>query len=252
MKIAISCKASEALSNLVEQSKSAHRAKENRLGRFVSDHLNAEPKGICFIDLDRTLMLKTVAPLFGRWLYQQGELTYSSLCRALILWWRHRLGLLSFDYLVNAITGFALKGRTKDQLLFFSTIYSQSLVPELFNERVVAFMKQIYPTHLLVLASRSPDFLVGPIATLMGFDLWQASCWCSQKKSYRTIGGNDKADFFDSLLAALTLERVSSIAMSDSKDDIPLLQRAGRAVAVRPDLALRRLAMKGGWEIWNR
>ncbi len=208
--------------------------------------------GICLIDLDQTLSLKTLAPLFGKWLCAQGVLTYSVLFKTLIKWLLYRLGHLSFKLMIESAMAHGLEKKTKNELFDLAAAHSRTLAPSSFNAAVVAFIEQVRPTHLLVLTSRSPDFLVSSIAKLMGFDHWQASCWCPESAVCQTIDGVDKAELLDQLLINLQLERSTSIALSDSKDDIPLLRRAGRAVAVRPDRALSSFAKGQRWEIWDR
>lgn len=237
---------------LIDQNRKLVGLDLKRQSRFDQMRFRSGLGGICLIDLDQTLTLKTLAPLFGKWLCTQGVLTYRLLFKALLKCWLYRVGHLSFQLMIESAMAHGLEKKTKHELFDLAAAHSKTLVPSSFNSAVVALIEQVRPTHLLVLTSRSPDFLVSAIAKLIGFDHWQASCWCPRRALCQTIDGIDKAELLDQLLINFQLKRSTSIALSDSQDDIPLLQRAGRAIAVRPDRALRSFAKGKNWEIWDR
>ncbi|GAA2396918.1 phosphoserine phosphatase [Catellatospora methionotrophica] len=61
--------------------------------------------------------------------------------------------------------------------------------------------------------------------------------------------GPAKAHAIDALAAAEGLDLTRCTAYSDSINDVPMLTSVGRAVAVNPDSALRRMARAQGWDI---
>lgn len=215
----------------------------NRLG----DHL----KGLCFVDLDKTLISQTLAPLFGKWLWKRGEIDLKSLIRSLIVLWLYRLKAISFKSLIESITLKGLKGRSIQQLQQLANLFAISLRRSVFHQKTVSFLKEIAPTHLCILTSRSPDFLVSAIANSLSFDGWQASVWIRDLQVCETINGFEKRQLFQKLLKDLSLQQKDCIALSDSFDDFPLLKVAGRSIAVGPDKKLRAAARSNQWEIWN-
>jgi HAD superfamily hydrolase (TIGR01490 family) len=61
--------------------------------------------------------------------------------------------------------------------------------------------------------------------------------------------GPAKAEAITDLAAREGLDLLRCAAYSDSINDVPMLSVVGRAVAVNPDSALRRVAREKGWEI---
>jgi 3-deoxy-D-manno-octulosonate 8-phosphate phosphatase KdsC-like HAD superfamily phosphatase len=61
--------------------------------------------------------------------------------------------------------------------------------------------------------------------------------------------GPAKAAAITDLAAREGLDLARCAAYSDSINDVPMLSAVGRAVAVNPDSALRRVAREKGWEI---
>lgn len=63
------------------------------------------------------------------------------------------------------------------------------------------------------------------------------------------LHGPHKATAIRALAAAEGFDLARCTAYSDSVNDVPMLTTVGRAVAVNPDSALRRVARENGWEI---
>jgi HAD superfamily hydrolase (TIGR01490 family) len=61
--------------------------------------------------------------------------------------------------------------------------------------------------------------------------------------------GEEKRMLAESLCRRLGFAMHEVVAYADSRHDLPLLQAAGRAIAVAPDPALRQAALSRGWEI---
>ncbi len=119
------------------------------------------------------------------------------------------------------------------------------LHPVVWNECLVAKKRG----EEICLLSSSADFLVERVAKCLGFHRWAG-----------TEYSIDKAGRLCDILSLITgpgklktakswAEGSNVVAYSDSSDDLELLSWAGRAVAVQPDRALRKVAVKRGWSI---
>ena len=107
----------------------------------------------------------------------------------------------------------------------------------------------------IVLATSSLDFIVRPLADLIGADAVLATVLeyedglCTGRIAGAAVFGAAKRDS----VLAYALGRGFALAdcafYSDSIHDLPLLDEVGRPVAVAPDRRLRRVAVARGWEI---
>ena len=68
-------------------------------------------------------------------------------------------------------------------------------------------------------------------------------------RALRSLHAEAKADAVRELAAAEGFELADCTAYSDSHTDLPFLEAVGRAVAVNPDRALRRIARRRGWPV---
>ncbi len=115
---------------------------------------------------------------------------------------------------------------------------------------------------LLVLATAASDFLCQPIAEALGFDALVATRleWREGRPTGHLIGEPayqaGKLAHLEAFLAArgTRLDALTDSSFySDSFNDLPLLERVRRPVAVEPDEALLAIARERDWPIlrWN-
>jgi len=106
----------------------------------------------------------------------------------------------------------------------------------------------------VVLATSSLDFIVEPIARLIGADDVLASSLefvdgrCTGRIA-TALFGSAKRDAARAYAAGLGIGLADCSFYSDSIHDLPLLLEVGKPVAVDPDGRLRREARSRGWEI---
>lgn len=107
----------------------------------------------------------------------------------------------------------------------------------------------------VALLSGAPDFIVAPLAVRLGISLWRATR-CAQRDGrfladppFRHPFAEDKLRYASEICAALGIELGECTAYADTADDLPLLHRVGRPVAVSPDRGLTRVARREGWEV---
>jgi phosphoserine phosphatase len=72
---------------------------------------------------------------------------------------------------------------------------------------------------------------------------------CTGHLSASPLVGESRAAFMRSWAAEHGVDLARSYAYADSHSDLPLLQAAGRPVAVRPDVALFRHARQKRWPV---
>lgn len=107
----------------------------------------------------------------------------------------------------------------------------------------------------VALATSSLDFIVRPLAELIGADAVLASRLeyegglCTGRLAGKALFGAVKRDAALAYATGLGLALADCSFYSDSIHDLPLLLEVGLPVAVCPDRRLRREAVARGWEI---
>jgi HAD superfamily hydrolase (TIGR01490 family) len=128
---------------------------------------------------------------------------------------------------------------------------SKALRPELL-ERIASIKAE---GGSVVLATSSLDFIVQPLAELLGADAVLASCLeyekgrCTGRLAGKALFGAAKRDAVLAYASGLGIALADCSFYSDSIHDLPLLLEVGEPVAVCPDHRLRREAAARGWEI---
>ena len=181
----------------------------------------------------------------------RGVLPRSTLFSVLPIFVRYRLRKLSLKKLHALVFRAILKGKSKALFLkgieaFLDPFLKESLNPAVFSRFLEAKRKGSY-TFLL---SSSPDFLVEAIALRFGFDQWQGTEYAVDKEGFfchisSLIEGTAKLKIAIEAAASFT----TTVAYSDSEDDLPLLNWAKKAVVVKPDPKLKKQALLNAWEI---
>ncbi len=108
---------------------------------------------------------------------------------------------------------------------------------------------------VVTLLTGTPDFIAGPLAEALGFDMWRATR-CAERAGVFVDEppeahpfGEEKVHHALDMCAHTGIDISESVAYANSAKDIPLLRKVGRAVAVNPDRGLVRAARVEGWEI---
>lgn len=206
-------------------------------------------------DLDGTLLVGNSSFHFGRYLYHLGELSFIPTLRMVLVYGCHRYLGLCPSIVHDTAHRLLFQGRYAAQL---QSLVEQFLTQELSALIYVPALHQLRMDqaagHEVAVFSNGPDFLVGPLAQQLGVKRWKASRYPLDAEGRlaqapRMFSGEDKASHLLVLADELGVDMPSTVAYSDSALDIPLLEAAGRAVAVNPDATLRRLCADKGWSI---
>lgn len=107
----------------------------------------------------------------------------------------------------------------------------------------------------VVLATSSLDFIVQPLADLIGAEAVLSSCLeyeegrCTGRLAGTALFGSAKRDAVLAFARSKGVPLADCAFYSDSIHDLPLLLEVGEPVAVAPDRRLRREAHSRGWPI---
>jgi len=151
-----------------------------------------------------------------------------------------------------------LNGLRTDEVEIIAARLAQEVLPGFFNPRVVERMEAHKKAgDRLILLTGSPDFVISHIAARLKADDFIAARLAA--RNGRFIAGSPGVHPFGRAKVQLAekycldhaYKMSEAIAYADSMDDLPLLERAGKAVAVTPDKKLERISRIKKWEIIN-
>lgn len=212
--------------------------------------------GAAFFDLDRTLIPRATGATYGRHLNMQGVGPSIDLPIADAFVWlfdnfgETQLNMALAKQLVRSAEGWPLESVAKA---------AESAADELIDE-VPIRARDLLAEHraagrTLVMATASPEILVGPLAKRLGFDHVIATAWADDGTTLSGtyegpfIWGAGKRDAVVDFAASAGIKLRNAYAYSDSYFDSSLLDIVGHPVAVNPDPALTGVAMLKGWPI---
>jgi fatty acyl-CoA reductase len=211
---------------------------------------------LAIFDVDHTLLKADSLKLFGLFLWKKKGIRLSHLpgfvvslfawCLALTDTGKLKAGYLKLLCGGMPISAATELGREFAESLLGSKVFPQAL--ELIHRHKTE-------RHEIVLLSASPDIYLERLAELLGADMLICTK-LSRATDFLTgdlEGGNCKGrEKLRRLLEQYREHNIDwsrSFAYSDSLSDLPILERAGRPVAVNPDRRLARIAVRRRWRI---
>jgi HAD superfamily hydrolase (TIGR01490 family) len=151
-----------------------------------------------------------------------------------------------------------LDGLRTDEVEIIAARLAKEVLPGFFNPRVLERLEGHKKAgDKLILLTGSPDFVISHIATRLGADDFIAARLAARNGRF-TAGapvvhpfGREKVKLADKYCLDHAYKMSQAIAYADSMDDLPLLEKAGKAVAVTPEKKLETIARIRKWEIIN-
>jgi HAD superfamily hydrolase (TIGR01490 family) len=225
----------------------------------VSETNQAKPKlEAAFFDVDNTLVRGSTPIIFGKRAFRGGAIKrrdiWSFAFEQMMFIRRGEKNntLSSFKDRALALT----KGHPVKELMdLIDEVYLKDIKPRLWPETVQAALEHLEQGREVWLLTAAPveiaeaivkDLgLTGALGTIVG----HKDGVLTGQLVGEPLHGAAKAEAAKKLAKERNISLEDSYAYSDSANDLPLLSLVGHAVAVNPDLALKRHAESAGWEI---
>jgi HAD superfamily hydrolase (TIGR01490 family) len=218
-----------------------------------------DPSAAGFFDVDNTMMQGASIYYLARGLAARKYFTTADLLRFGVRQLRFRVLAAENGGDVTQAREAALafvEGRPVEEL----QALSEDIFDELMADRIWSGTRALAQLHLdagqrVWLVTAAPIELGAVIARRLGLTGAIGTVAEIRDGIYtgRMVGGMmhgpAKAAAITELAAREGLDLARCAAYSDSINDVPMLSAVGRAVAVNPDSALRRVARENGWEI---
>ena len=204
--------------------------------------------------MDNTLLRVDTGMSWTRFLYKRGELPPAMVAKAIYWSTLYKLALLDMESVFLRLAR-DLEGDSEAEMIAKCEIwYRDHVAPEIAPAARVAVEHHRSAGHTVVLATGSTVYAARPVAKGIGIEHVLAS---QLEVNAGTFTGRPSALCFGHHKVALaedwarknSVDLGASFFYSDSYNDLPMLERVGRAVAVNADARLRRHARRRGWPV---
>ena len=169
----------------------------------------------------------------------------------------YELGKLNFDDYTNFALS-AYKGMSREQIDEIIHAFLNECIEPMIN---VFALKLIHghqsDNYELMLASATNELIVDVIGKRLGFNniiatkVYFKDGFCMSKFIPPAALGDGKLELVEQWCKKEGYDLNDSVFYSDSINDLPLLSRVKKPIAVNPDALLEEKCMENGWEIIN-
>lgn len=211
--------------------------------------------GLSVFDLDHTLITVNGSIRFSKHLKQKRMVTNTILLRSTHYFFQFLFMNLPLKDLHEKMFNRILKGMSYPDMEREAKIFTDYYICKKWFEPAVEAMKNAkLKGHYTAILSSSPDFLVKPVADILGVDEWLSTSYRIDEEGKLDslkciVQGVDKATYALELAEKLGISNEDIYAYSDSHKDLPLLNISGHPHLVNPDRKLRSLQKGNGWPI---
>jgi HAD superfamily hydrolase (TIGR01490 family) len=207
-----------------------------------------------FFDMDKTLLRVESGMSWTKFLYRRGELPTRMVAKAIYWSTLYKLAILDMETVFTRLCR-DLEGDLEADMLHKCAVwYQRDLASKIASRGRAAIAEHRRRGETVVLATGSTQYAAGPVAR--GAEIDHVLSSRLEVDAGRFTGrasvlcfGHHKVRLVEAWAAEHQVDLAASTFYSDSYNDLPLLLRVGRAVAVNPDPRLRRYAAKAGWPI---
>lgn len=212
-----------------------------------------EFKKVVGFDLDGTLLKGNSSIAFSVYLLRKKIFSWLDFVHILFYYSRHKFFGLSLNDLHISLFNRLFLGK---QVELFQEHISHFIKGWLFKSEyapAIARLREFQQNQdAVAIFSNSPYFLVDAIAKELGIEMVYATSYDVDTqgrllKIAEIVEGSKKALLLDQLAQSKQIKE--TVAFSDSILDLPFLQCASSAIAVKPGRGLRKIAKQLGWQI---
>jgi len=208
---------------------------------------------LAIFDLDGTLIHASSERLFARYLSEHGRLGWRQAAAFTTFALRHAVALRGAVFKKDKAY---LAGLPEAPLRDLARLFvNDRLFATLYPPALARLERHRADGDLLLLLTGTPDFIAQPLCERLGLaNVIATECVARNGVFTGAIPlqhpfGVDKLTLARAFADAHDARLDHAVAYANAREDRFLLAEVGEAVAVRPDLRLRGLARRAGWEI---
>jgi len=210
-------------------------------------------------DLDRTLITRSSAILFIKYLRQTDQLwrffRRQDLVMLAVDMARYKLGFLDGSAAIQR-SALLSAGIDVDEMWSLINEWTTDMLAHTISssarERLTWHREQ---GHIPVICSAASQFSVKPVADLLGIEQQVYTEWLTADNRltgqlrHPLVFGAGKVHWMQKWAVERNVDLADSYFYSDDATDMPLLEIVGRPIAVNPNRALRKIAKARQWPV---
>jgi HAD superfamily hydrolase (TIGR01490 family) len=208
-----------------------------------------------FFDMDRTVLRVNSGTRWIRFLRRRGEISRFQLLRAFGWALQYKLAVLDMETLSRRLVADLQGDSEADMIAKCEQWYREEIeatIAPAARRAIDAHRSE--GEHVVLLTSATP-YIAEPLARTLGLDA--VLCSRLEVEGGRFTGrivaplcfGPGKVEWAEKWAGETRVDLDGSAFYTDSYNDLPMMLRVGRPVAVNPDLRLGRIARRRGWRI---
>jgi HAD superfamily phosphoserine phosphatase-like hydrolase len=209
-------------------------------------------KKVVGFDLDGTLLKGNSSLAFSIYLLKKQIFSFTDFIHIIFHYFRHKFFGLSLMKLHTALFKRLFLGKKASIFQEHIDSFVKGWLSKSSYPPAIACLREFQKNKdAVAVFSNSPYFLVHAIAKELGISLVYATSYLTDSQgrlsTIEILEGAKKAFLLDQF--AVSENSDYTIAFSDSILDLPFLQCASCAIAVKPGRGLRKIAKQLGWQI---
>lgn len=211
-----------------------------------------------FFDVDNTILRGSSSFLFGKAAFKEGFFTRKDFLR---FGW-HQMRFIARGETADMVTNIKdralalIEGhKSADLEALTDEVFEKQLKPKLWPETVRLAKEHITAGREVWLVTATPQEIADVLAHRLGLTgglgtvIERKNGILTGKLVGHTLHGKHKREAIKNLAKRRGINLEDSYAYSDSHNDLPMLTLVGNAIAVNPDVLLKKHAATAGWPI---
>lgn len=207
-----------------------------------------------FFDMDKTVLEVDTGMLWMKFLRARGEIGRLELLRAASWALQYKLALLDMHTLSRRLIAGIAGGDEGEMVAKCTEFYATLVEPAVARAARVAIAEHRARGERVVLLTASTPYVAGPLSAHLDLEL---ICTRLEVVAGKFTGkiveplcfGAGKIAWAERFAAEHDIDLAASAFYTDSYNDLPMLERVARPVAVNPDPRLARHARRHGWPV---
>lgn len=213
-----------------------------------------EKRRAAFFDLDRTVLRIDTGMSWIKFLRRRREISSYGVAQAVYWSMLYKLAILDMESLATRLCA-DMRGKPEQDMIDKCRIWHASDVSgQVAPKARVAIEDHRARGDMLVMLTGSTQYAAETVS--QNLDIEHTLCSRLEVRDGVFTGrltqlcfGAHKVTLAEAFAETHGIDLDASVFYSDSYNDLPMLERVGRAVAINPDSRLRRHARRAGWHI---
>jgi HAD superfamily hydrolase (TIGR01490 family) len=208
-----------------------------------------------FFDVDHTLIDVNSGAKWLGYMWRTGQVSVREAVQSITWLLRYRLALLDLEA-VTAVAARSYRGVSVTTITAaVHEWFAREIAGRVCVEGRARIAEHLAQGHVVALLTSGTRFSAAPLAEMLGVEhvlcteMEEANGVLTGRHVAPACAGPGKIVYAERLAAELGVDLGRSFFYTDSFSDLPMLERVGLPRVVNPDVRLKRMARRRGWQV---